>query len=57
MGGAAGLWLVSAFLDRADGELARMGNLGSKAGHIFDYWVDNVINALFLHRRRARPAP
>ncbi len=47
-GWGGGLWLVSAFLDRADGELARMGNLGSKAGHTFDYWVDNFINALFF---------
>ena len=41
-------WLISAFLDRADGELARMGNLGSPGGHIYDYWVDNCINALFF---------
>jgi phosphatidylglycerophosphate synthase len=41
-------WLISAFLDRADGELARMGNLGSPGGHLFDYWVDNVVNALFF---------
>ena len=45
-GGA--LWLVSAFLDRADGELARLGNLGSPGGHVYDYWVDNVVNALFF---------
>ena len=36
------LWLVSAFLDRADGELARLGNLSTRAGHIFDYYVDNL---------------
>ena len=45
-GGA--LWLVSAFLDRADGELARLGDLRSPGGHAYDYWVDNVINALFF---------
>lgn len=45
-GGA--LWLVSAFLDRADGELARVGNLMSAAGHRYDYYVDNVVNGLFF---------
>ena len=34
------LWLLSAFLDRADGELARLGNLMSEAGHRFDYLAD-----------------
>jgi phosphatidylglycerophosphate synthase len=45
-GGA--LWLVSAFLDRADGELARIGNMMSEAGHRYDYHVDNAINALLF---------
>ena len=43
-----GLWLVSAFLDRADGELARLGDLRSPGGHAYDYWVDNAVNALFF---------
>jgi archaetidylinositol phosphate synthase len=43
-----GLWLVSAFLDRADGELARLGKLTSKAGHIYDYYADFACNALFF---------
>ena len=42
------LWLVSAFLDRADGELARLGNLMSRAGHLFDYYADTGVNALFF---------
>lgn len=42
------LWLVSAFLDRADGELARIGNLSSPGGHLYDYWVDNLVNAAFF---------
>ncbi len=42
------LWLVSAFLDRADGELARLGNLGTPGGHVFDYYVDNLVNGLFF---------
>ncbi len=45
-GGA--LWLVSAFLDRADGELARLGKLMSPGGHIYDYYTDNLVNALFF---------
>jgi phosphatidylglycerophosphate synthase len=43
-----GLWLVSAFLDRADGELARIGNMSTPGGHIYDYVVDNVVNAAFF---------
>jgi archaetidylinositol phosphate synthase len=43
-----GLWLVSAFLDRADGELARMGKLMSPGGHLYDYYTDNLVSALFF---------
>jgi archaetidylinositol phosphate synthase len=42
------LWVLSAFLDRADGELARLGNMMSPGGHIYDYYVDNFINSLFF---------
>lgn len=42
------LWLVSAFLDRADGELARLGNLSTPGGHAYDYKVDTFVNALFF---------
>lgn len=45
-GGAA--WLASAFLDRMDGELARMGDLMSPGGHLYDYYVDNAVNVLFF---------
>ena len=45
-GGA--LWLLSAFLDRADGELARVGSMMSAAGHRYDFIVDNLVNALFF---------
>lgn len=45
-GGA--LWLVSAFLDRADGELARIGDMMSEAGHAYDYHVDNLVNVAFF---------
>ena len=45
-GGA--LWLLSAFLDRADGELARLGKLMSPGGHTYDYYTDTLVNALFF---------
>jgi archaetidylinositol phosphate synthase len=43
-----GLWLVSAFLDRADGELARIGNMMSPGGHRYDYVSDAAVNSLFF---------
>jgi phosphatidylglycerophosphate synthase len=43
-GGA--LWLLSTFLDRADGELARVGNMKSEKGHAYDYFADVVVNSL-----------
>ncbi len=43
-----GLWLVSAFLDRADGELARIGNMMSPEGHRFDFYTDVTVNTLFF---------
>jgi archaetidylinositol phosphate synthase len=48
MGWGGGLWLVSAFLDRADGELARLGKLMSPGGHLYDYYADVFVNALFF---------
>ena len=45
-GGA--LWLVSAFLDRADGELARIGDMMSEKGHAYDYFSDALINSLIF---------
>lgn len=45
---AGGLWLLSAFLDRADGELARIANLCSPGGHLYDYLVDTGVNAVFF---------
>jgi archaetidylinositol phosphate synthase len=43
-----GLWLLSAFLDRADGELARIGDMMSRRGHVYDYYADNFVNSLFF---------
>ncbi len=45
-GGA--LWFCSAFLDRADGELARMGQMMSASGHRYDYYADAAVNAVFF---------
>lgn len=42
------LWVVSAFLDRADGELARISGKTSRWGHLYDYYSDVGINALFF---------
>ena len=42
------LWLVSALLDRADGELARLGGMSTPGGHRYDYLVDNVVNSGFF---------
>ena len=42
------LWVLSTFLDRADGELARMAGTTSAAGHRYDYLVDNAVTALFF---------
>ena len=45
---AGGAWLVCCLLDRLDGELARIGNMCSAAGHRFDYLVDMWLGALYF---------
>lgn len=42
------LWLLSAFLDRADGELARVSGKTSPWGHQYDYFSDVFVTALFF---------
>ena len=42
------IFVVSMFLDRADGELARLGGKTSPWGHKFDLVSDAVCNALAL---------
>lgn len=42
------LWVLSAFLDRADGELARISGKTSHLGHVYDLWVDVAVNALLF---------
>jgi phosphatidylglycerophosphate synthase len=45
-GGA--IWVFSAFLDRADGELARISGQTSPWGHTYDYWSDVATSGLFF---------
>ena len=42
------LWLASAFLDRADGELARLSGSSSAWGHRYDFVCDIAVTALFF---------
>jgi phosphatidylglycerophosphate synthase len=48
MGWGGAIWLVSAVLDRADGELARIGNMKSESGHRYDYYSDVLVNTIFF---------
>ena len=42
------LWLLSSFLDRADGELARISEKITPGGHKFDMISDTTITSLFF---------
>lgn len=42
------IWIVSAFMDRADGELARVSGKHSAWGHKFDMFCDSAITSLFF---------
>ena len=42
------LWILSAFMDRADGELARVSGKTSLWGHQYDYFSDVFVTALFF---------
>ena len=42
------LWVVTCLLDRADGELARLGNLRSESGKILDYYSDMILDACWF---------
>lgn len=42
------LWIVSCLLDRADGELARLGGTASPGGHLYDYYADVAVNGLLF---------
>lgn len=38
------MWMLSALLDRADGELARLAQQTSPSGHFYDYVIDTSVN-------------
>jgi archaetidylinositol phosphate synthase len=42
------LWIVTCVLDRADGELARMGDLRSESGKILDFYSDMILDAFWF---------
>jgi archaetidylinositol phosphate synthase len=42
------LWIVTCVLDRADGELARLGDLRSESGKVLDYYSDMILDALWF---------
>lgn len=45
---AAGVFLLSMILDRADGELARLSGKSSPFGHTYDLIADSLCNALLF---------
>jgi archaetidylinositol phosphate synthase len=42
------LWVVSCLLDRADGELARMGNMRSESGKVLDFYSDLILDSFWF---------
>jgi phosphatidylglycerophosphate synthase len=42
------LWVVSCVLDRADGELARMGDLRSDSGKVLDFYSDMILDSFWF---------
>jgi len=42
------LWIGTCVLDRADGELARLGNMRSESGKILDYYSDMILDTLWF---------
>jgi archaetidylinositol phosphate synthase len=42
------LWITTCVLDRADGELARLGDMRSESGKILDYYSDMVLDSLWF---------
>lgn len=41
-------WFVACVLDRADGELARMGDLRSASGQVLDYYSDMILDSAWF---------
>jgi archaetidylinositol phosphate synthase len=42
------LWILTCVLDRADGELARLGDLRSESGKVLDYYSDMILDAAWF---------
>jgi phosphatidylglycerophosphate synthase len=42
------MWIGSCLLDRADGELARLGGTSSPGGHLYDFYSDVAVSSLFF---------
>jgi archaetidylinositol phosphate synthase len=42
------LWIIACMLDRADGELARIGNLRSDSGKVLDFYSDLILDSLWF---------
>lgn len=42
------LWIATCVLDRADGELARMGDLRSESGKVLDFYSDLLLDSLWF---------
>jgi archaetidylinositol phosphate synthase len=42
------LWVVSCMLDRADGELARLGDLRSDNGKVLDFYSDMILDSFWF---------
>ncbi len=42
------LWVISCVLDRADGELARMGDLRSDSGKVLDFYSDMILDSFWF---------
>jgi archaetidylinositol phosphate synthase len=42
------LWIIACVLDRADGELARLGNLRSELGKLLDFYSDLILDSAWF---------
>jgi archaetidylinositol phosphate synthase len=42
------LWVLSCLLDRADGELARLGDLRSDSGKVLDFYSDMILDSCWF---------
>jgi archaetidylinositol phosphate synthase len=42
------LWIIACVLDRADGELARLGDLRSNSGKVLDFYSDLILDSLWF---------